>query len=308
MNGFKLTLPAILILSALLLGCGGLKFHRDDPPQPTIKTAPAGRGLIYKAAIISAKTPETPFGLRLNEQFLEMLIQTIGREGTRIKLVTPKEHDFPASSASPAQAGSYGDITAVMDSARRQGFQGVIQAAVRDLRVDSRTWGFLWFSRTNYFASYSVILDLYDPFTGAKLVSRLKEATVKIDFDDFESFKEGRPIEFASLEEEVIDTAGDYGGVVAKTLEKQPWKASVISVSAGLIQLAADGGAGLVPDQMVALYEARRVLQNRFGQKFNVPGFKIGEARITHTGEAVIEAALEEAADIRPGDVAVAVP
>jgi hypothetical protein len=304
MNRLKLML-SILILSALLSGCGGLKFHRD-PPQPTLKTAPAGRGYLYKAAVMLTHTSEAPG--QLGDLYFEKLVQAMGRESARIALVTPQDSDFPKFMASLAQVERTSDTSAVMESARLQGFQGVVLASVRNLRVDSRTWSLFWYSRTTYFIALSMTVDLFDPYSGAKLVSRLKEATVKIDFDEYESFQQGRPIDMKAVDKELAGNGQTFGKLVADTLEKQPWKASVISVESGLIRLAADRSAGLAPDQRLAFYAARRVVQNRYGQNFIVPGLKIGEARITRMGDGMIEAAFEEAADIQPGDVAVAMP
>ncbi len=305
MNRFRLTLPAIFALAVLLSGCGALKIH-PDPPQETIKAAPAGRQ-IYKAAVMLSQAPETPFGRRMGGRFLDALIGAIGKESARIELLTPAEKDFPSFMQALRPAGGT-DPLGAMEAARLQGFQGVILATVNGLGTQTRRWGLLWFSRTTYFLTFSVTVDLYDPFTGARIVSRVQETELKIDSDDYESFQEEGLAEIDAVDKSLADTARQFGKQVAGQLVKQPWKASVVSVQPGAVRLAVDPGAGLEPDQKMVIYEARRVLENRFGQKFIVPGARIAEARIARVNGGGVEALLEEDADVQPGDLAVSIP
>ncbi len=307
---FRLPLPAILGLILLLTGCSSMNF-RSAPAIETIKAARAGGGQMYRVPVMLSQVPETPNGHRLGALYLESLVQAIENENGRIDPLAPGEAGFPAFMAGMPKSviGGTGAVAdRAMQAARQQGFQGVVLAAVTDLRFNNRNWGFLWFRRTNYYLTFGLTVDLYDPFTGAKLVSRLKETVLKIDADEYERLQEESVTEVEALDEAMTDTAEEFGELVADQMARQPWKASVTAVQNGTLRLAADRDASLSPDGKVAIYEARRELRNRFGQKFIVPGAKIAEARIARVGDGFVEVVLEENADVKPGDIAVHVP
>jgi hypothetical protein len=296
-----------LTLALTVTGCGWFK-PKLEPARPTFNTAPTGaKSVVYKAAIVLRRPSNGPLIGRMGELYLNTLVGIIDDAGPQITLLKPGQPDYPTFMAFLAQPG--GALTgAVGEEARRLGFQGVIVAAVSDLRPQASNWSFLWVTRTTHRLLFNVTFDLFDPVTGAKIVHCLKEVELKISSDDYESFNDGTATELEAVNDAVIGAAKDFGKQAAKALVKQPWKTTVLSVDGNYLHLAADNAARLPEAGLLAIYEGGRKMRNRFGENFIIPGVKIAEVNLAGMTDGQVIAEAPSEGGVKPGDVAVLIP
>jgi len=152
--------------------------------------------------------------------------------------------------------------------------------------------------------------SVYDPFTGAKILDDVVETSTKISEDDSIAFASAEAVEIENLNETIADVASDLGEHAAKVLNDHPWQTSVVGVEGGRILLSAGTQSGLRAGDRLAVFEGRRIIDGQNGERFIVPGNKIGDLEVVNVAEQVSEAkeqAASGATKIQAGDIAVAV-
>lgn len=222
-------------------------------------------------------------------------------------LIGEQDKDFPDYLKELTKPSPAHDISRLAELSRAQGYQGLLRVGVLEVQPKAMKTGMLWFRKMRYFITFGLSLDLYDPFTGAKLLSAIKEETIKIDVDDYEAIRDQNLGSLEDLDEEVVDAAEDLGEQVARTFKSQPWKASVAAVQDGRIFLAVDPQSGLKVGDRLAVFQGRRVIEGPQGEKLIVPGYLVGEIRITGLDDRMAQSAADVQTDIQEGDIAVPV-
>jgi hypothetical protein len=86
-----------------------------------------------------------------------------------------------------------------------------------------------------------------------------------------------------------------------------PWQSSVIDIRSDRLVLPAGLRAGLRPDDRLVVFEGRRTIDGRQGERFIVPGKRLAEVRIISIGEQVAEASGQDIGSVQVGDILVPV-
>ena len=89
--------------------------------------------------------------------------------------------------------------------------------------------------------------------------------------------------------------------LVSEALYRQAWQSFIIAVAADKVILSADESTGLVPGDVLNVYDSSGIINGFGGQQFFVPGLKIGELRITAVYPNRSEAVVISGTDIKEG-------
>lgn len=295
----------LLMVPYFLFGCAGSS-HKDLKPHTTLNHVNFKKNAYdQKAAIVLGATPGTAVGRQLGELYLQTLIRTIHKENHRVRLIGQQDSGFPQFLKALANSSEARNISKMAELSRAQGFQGLMRASVLEIQPTAKKTGVFWFRKTRYFITFGLSLDLYDPFSGAKLLSAVREKTIKVDLDEYEALKEQNDMTLEDLNESVADMAEDFGEEAADTFKAQPWKVSVAAVRNGRVFLASGAQAGLKVGDRLAVFQARRTIEGPEGKKFIIPGYQVGEIQVTALDDQMVEAAAGADTDIREGDIAV---
>lgn len=295
----------LLMLPWFFLSCGGSKDLLKEIPS-TINTMKPGKGYQKKVAVALIQSPATALGRTTGERFFKTLVEAIRDESSRSLLISPGDAgypDFMAGLSNPPVSPI--NAAALAEAGREAGYQGLVTAAVNDIRVNTRKTGLLWFRDTRYFIHYDVTVDLYDPCTAAKIVSKVIEASTKISKDDYSAFKGGEASSIEDLNDAIEDAAEDLGEIVGKALNAQKWKTAVVKVQQGRVFILSGRQAGLREGDRLVIFEGRRRLEGRQGERFIAPGYELGEIRIVAVSEQMAEATVPDPVNVQVGDILV---
>jgi len=300
-------LVVMLFLSWSCWGCGGPKDLFEQIPD-TINTVKASNDYRKQVAVVLTAAPPTAIGRTVGGIYIKTLADAIRDEDGRTLLVSPGDAEFPGFMAALATSASTSINTVDLAEAGRQaGYQGLVLAAVQDVRPEAKKTGIFWFRKMRFFFHYNLIVDLIDPYTASKTVSKVIEASVKVSEDDYEAYqsKEGSTIE--DLNDAIADVAQDLGELIGQALKDEPWKAAVSRIQDGRLYIRVGRQAGVQTGDRLALFEGRRVLQGKQGQQFTAPGYKLAEVQVAAVTEQMVEAQVPNPEKVQVGDIVIPV-
>jgi hypothetical protein len=244
--------------------------------------------------------------------YFKALIHEIADEDSRSRLVTPADKDFPGfmdALTHPAQESMPNpDMTTLCQGARQAGYQGVVVAAIRDIRVSTLRSGILWFRKQRYLLHFSVTADLYDPYEAAKVVSGVLESKVNISKNDYESFRSGTATSIEKLDDEMVDAAEGLGEKIGDALSDMKWKVAVRGTEGDRLVIPAGSSVGLKQGDRFVVFDGRRQLAGQEGERFIVPGYEVGAFQVDSVAEQNSEGRASTKGKIQYGDIAVPVP
>ncbi|RJQ82213.1 MAG: hypothetical protein C4519_08085 [Desulfobacteraceae bacterium] len=304
MRGNLTLLGAVLIAVLLSAACAKPAYIRSEQ-RPAYIEAPEKSGQYVKKAVIAVRPgAPTQAGRPAEDLFLQVLIKTIKDKNRRLTLIAPDDAAYPAfmkiyHPISPR------DAFTVAQTARRQGYHSIVQAAVENIRVYEEKTGLWWFRKNRYFLTVVVSMDVFDTFTAAKMAAEVRERTVKIDADNYAALLAGSPHGIEAVQALIADMAKDLGGLAAGAIGSGRWITSVAEVHNPHISLTSGLSAGLRVGDRFSVFEGRRIINGLEGEKFIVPGYAVAEIQITQVDENSATASFSGSADIQPGDIAV---
>ena len=299
-------IAGLILLSLTFLGSGCSKNLLKTLP-PTLDQVKSAKGYVHQVAAVLTLPPADTVGTAAGQLYFSSLIKAVRAEDGRSRLLTLQDSDFPeflaALAVSPRKAI---DSAALCAKGRAAGYQGLLVASLDDIHIATKRVGFFWFRNTRYYMHFHVTADLYDPYTGAKVLSLVEESATRIDEDDYESYNMGMTSSFEQLDEEIEDVAEDLGETVGEALEDLQWKTAVVAVEGDRLILPAGRRSGMTVGDQLTLFEGRQ-LEAQQGRKFVIPGFKVAEARVTRVDEQAAEAQVQGSEAVHIGDIAVPV-
>ena len=264
--------------------------------------------LTQNIAVFLSHTPHTSMGRKAGEYFFSSMIEAMRDENRRLDVISERQKTFPDFIEAFGHDDAPLDVFAIADIARRKGYQAFLVARIMSLYSESAENGFFWWRKSRHYLTVAVSVDVYDPFTAAKMISRVKDKRFTISsaeyFDFFED--ESATIEIKKLTKALIKMAESLGEAVAEFLADQPWKTTVLRVDGSDVILADGGRSGFKLKDRLDIYKGRRIIEGLNGQKYIVPGYKEGQIEITAMEGRFVRARVLGQFDIQEGDMAVA--
>lgn len=305
MRGASRLCAVLMCATMALLGCGGSGSLLKKAP-PTINTVKSADRYLKQVALVLSETPPNNMGQRAGGLYFDTLVRAVAAENSRLRLVVPGDDGFPGRLAEFA-SGPAGlpNGPALSQAARQAGLQGVVVAAVRDIRFSTIRTGVLWFRKTRFLINFNLTADLYDPYSAAKVVGGVIESKMRISEDDYEDYSRGSINVIEGLDEEIADAAEDMGESIGEALSELPWKAAVVGTEGDRVFLPAGYDVGIREGDQLAVFEGRRFLTGIQGEQFIAPGYQVGRVQVTAVADQKAEARSSAPAKIQNGDIVV---
>lgn len=287
-----------------LFGCAGSMENVLSQNQ-TIMTITPVSGHVKKVAMVQTPLPDGLFDQKSGDLFFTTLAKKIRQESAELLLQTSEEEGVPDFMAALAGSARPINAEALSREGRRSGYNGLITTAVHNIRTESYKSGIFWFRKTRHRIMFEVTLDLYDPFTGSKVMSVLEEDSAVISKGAYDDYKGGAITPIEDLDDVLVDLAEEIGEAVAETLADLPWQVSILQADGQRVHLPAGGQAGLQVGQRLAVIQGQRLVNGVQGESFIVPGKKIGEIIITQVGDQTAYAKVAKNTKVESGDIAI---
>ena len=295
----------ILIACFSLCACAEPLYKRVNSRQSFSEAKTIDHGYIKKAAIILEPGLNSAFGRQAEQLFFQNLVATIRANNSQLNLSTQQDAEFPSFFKGLEPAANVRQVFPVLDSARLAGFQCVLVAQLQNIVPEKKKTGGLWFRKTRYFITATVVLNVYDTITGTKIVDQSTEETVKVDVTKYEDFTEGRLFDIPEVNDMISELAERLGEEAAETVADHRWMTSVIAVDGNVVRLSADQSVGLKDGDRLSVFEGRRKVQGPEGEIYTIPGYKLANIQISGFVDNSAEAVVDGKAEIQPGDIAI---
>ncbi len=263
--------------------------------------APDG-DLKRKIALTPFENKTTFKNMEMAERINEYLTRAITTSCPNILLEKPGDSGYPDELASPPRERSGGiDNFELAKIGRRLGLNGIVTGTVINISPDNKKKGFLWFKNTHYYVRVQIAVQIYDTETAAKLLDESFVHEVEVDEADLESIQREPEIQASIMDKAFKAIFDKMGEKICNTVVLRPWKGFIASVDADRIVINAGEKTGLKIGDRFEVYDSTGIFKGAGGQRFFIPGFKVGMIKITSVYPDRAEAILLSGRDIRAG-------
>jgi hypothetical protein len=303
---FFITICLLIALGITLGSCIGPARVRSTP-DPTILELKKRDQLTQNIAVILSHAPQTPVGRNAGDRFFKTMLKAMRHENQKLDIISDQHEKFPDFIEAFGHHDAPLDVFAIADIARRKGYQAFLVARIISLYPESKDSGLFWWRKSRYYLTVAVSMDLYDPFTAAKIVSRVKKKTFQVTTNEYFDLwdDEAVNIKIKKLTSTLTKMAKSLGETAAEHMADQPWKTTVLHVDGPDVILADGGGSGFELQDRLDIYEGRRIIEGPNGQRYIVPGYKAGQIEITAMEGRFMRARTLGQFDISEGDLVV---
>ena len=236
------------------------------------------------------------------ERIIENLARAITSSCSNILVEKPGDSGYPDELARLFRRMS-GQIDnfELAKIGRRFGLNGVATGSVINISPDNKKKGILWFKDTHYYVQVQISAQVYDTETAAKLLDESFVHEVEVDEADLESIQTESGTQASIMDEALKAIVDKMGEKICNAVVLQPWKGFIASVNAHRIMINSGQKAGLKIGELFDVHDNSGVFKGAGGQRFFIPGAKVGEIKITAVYPDTAEAVLLSGHDIQAG-------
>lgn len=308
MRKHVVALVSLVMMCVFIGACAKDVYERVEMRPSFLEASIDERPYIKRAAFIPMQGSAVPFERQTDALFFQRLVETIRTEADHLELVTPQDRGFPPFLLKNDLFSSADAVSVLMKELRRQGYHYLAQAGVLYAQPFTEKKGFWFFRKERSYINFVVALDIFDTFTGSKIVSKIVDKSVRIAFSEYESMVAGYRGAPAVVDETAVEYGKNLGDLAADMMDSNRWMTEVIAVEGRSVVLAAGRTTGLREGHRLAVFEGRRTVTGLEGVTYVAPGYKLGVITIADSGETNSRAEVDQPIDIRPGDIAVPAP
>jgi hypothetical protein len=299
------------IISGCFVGCSTVSGVKDATVKATKATVSAttkivpymggpDSTIVRKVALIPFKNETIFEKLTLEKVFEGLIVKYISESCSQVRLMVPGSSDFPDSLVAVALSTD-SDNLAMAEKGKESGLNAIITGGVLNLSLAQEDEGILWLRETKERLLVQFSLQVFDTETGAKIFDdRFIHEIKDMAPEEIQAFKTGQPALFASVTENLEKLAKDIAPNICNAIMSQPWTGYVASVENNRVYLSFGKTIGIKSDEVLEVHDNGQVVENLSGQRFLLPGKKIGEIRITQmedkfsTGEIISGEKIQE--------------
>ncbi|MBC2711838.1 MAG: hypothetical protein HGJ94_12875 [Desulfosarcina sp.] len=276
----KNALP-LLLVALLVSGCGIASSYRPAGKK-TIRDF-SGSSDYRKAVGVLALSNTTIFtSAQLTSPFMTAFLSSMESAVSNAVLVVPGKAEAPPFLWNPPRiANGNMDVFTLSGLARQEGMNAVVSPVLMDIRVRARDTGFWVFKDVAYSLQIQTAAAVYDAATGARLA--LGILTDEVDIDEHEAgiVRNGQEVQVDELVEVAEEMGEELGEQMGDAVKDSKWLAAVVSIEDGACVITAGSEVGIKAGDRFTVLDGSGVLTGLGGQRYIVPGPKIGEITIS---------------------------
>ena len=238
----------------------------------------------------------------MDEKITQNLTRAITASCPNILVEKPGDSNYPEELARlPMQMPGKIDNFDLAKIGRRFGLNGVVTGSVVNISPDNKKKGILWFKDTHYYVQVQISAQVYDTETAAKLLDESFVHEVEVDEADLDSINTESGIQASIIDEALKAIVDKMGEKICTAVILQPWKGFITSIDAHRIMINSGKKTGLKIGDLFDVFDSSGIFKGAGGQRFFIPGVKVGEIKITTVYPDKAEAILLSGKDIQAG-------
>ena len=276
-NGLVLS----LLMALMLIGCGLSSSYRSAQ-QKTIRDFSAG-GKYRKTVGVMVLSNATLFTSEpVASPFMEAFLSGLESNASGALLMVPGKSDLPSFLWNPPRiANGDIDVFALSALARQAGISAVVSPVLMDTRLRTRNTGFWFFKDVAYSLQVQTAAAVYDAATGARLALGIMTDEIDIDEDQASIIRNGQEVQVDDWDDLVEEMGEALGERMGEAIKDSQWTSAVVSIEGGSCVIPAGSEVGIDVGDRFSVLDGRKILTGLDGQRYTVPGTKIGEITIS---------------------------
>jgi hypothetical protein len=295
-----------VLIAGACFGCTAIKdtakgtarVISDSTRKATDALTPGGSGLKHLLVVIGMEAPaevgRSGFGTKFAKAFSEFLYQQCHE--LLLDEAMGELMKFP-----PRLASGQIDGFSLAMIGRPRGINFFVIGSLSDVRLESEKTGFWLWKDTRYKLRATLRVEIVDTTTGSKALDESFWEEMIVEEMKYEELEAAGTIpltEMVPLFDRLLEEAGQKTCAV---LRAQPWRGFITAANQNRLTLSAGRAAGLSEGGLLEVFDRGRVVESKDGQRFLLPGEKIGEARIQSLSASQSEAILSQSVPVGAG-------
>ena len=283
-HGLKEVLPFVLALAFAICGCNVASSYRPAP-QETIRDFSHSGKYVKKVGILALLNNTAFVGDQVPAPFMISFLENIQATASDATLAIPGKMEVPPFLWNPPRTDNGQlDVFALSRQARQEGINALVSPLLMDIRVNSRKTGFWIFKDMEYNLQVQTAAAIYDAITGTRLDLVLLNEEIEIDAYDAERIRNGEEVIVDALIDVVQEMGEELGERMGDAIDKSRWLASVVAVEDGACIISAGSEVGVATGDRFSVLDGSAILTGLDGQRYVVPGVKIGALTVDRVG------------------------
>jgi len=184
---------------------------------------------------------------------------------------------------------------------RQLGLNALVTGSLEDVRFIDELQGVLWTKDTQHLVQVFIRVEVFDTRTATKILDNTFDRRIEIDDLEYQMIQESDQIRLPELNETLHRLLTDIGDSICDAIRDQPWDGYITQIDEDRYVIPSGTQVGLEPGDVLEVYDSSRIMEAIGGQRFFIPGLKIGEIEIVTITEDRLEAKLISGSDIKIG-------
>jgi hypothetical protein len=184
---------------------------------------------------------------------------------------------------------------------RQLGLNAIVTGSLEDIRLIEDSQGILWNKDTVHLAEIFIRVEVFDTRTATKILDNTVDRRIEVDDLDYQMIRDGEQIPIPQLKETLNLLLIDIGDRICNAVRDQPWDGYITEINGDRYVIPSGTNVGLKTGDILEVFDSSRTMEGVGGQRFFIPGLKIGVIEIVTITENRLEAKLVSGEDIKRG-------
>ena len=184
---------------------------------------------------------------------------------------------------------------------RQLGLNAIVTGSLEDVRIIDEMQGVLWTKETQHLLLVFIRVEVFDTRTATKILDNTFDRRIEIDDLEYRMIQENKKINLPELNDTMHRLLTDIGDSICDAVRDQPWNGFITKVIEDRFVIPSGTNVGLELGDILEVYDSSRTMEGVAGQRFFIPGLKIGEIEIVSIKEESLEAKLISGEGIMAG-------
>jgi hypothetical protein len=184
---------------------------------------------------------------------------------------------------------------------RQLGLNAVVTGSLEDIRIIEDSQGILWTKDKLHLVQIFIRMEVFDTRTATKILDKTVDRRIEVDEIDFQMTQDREQIKLPELNETLNLMLIDIGDSICNAVRDQPWDGYITEINGDRYIVPSGANVGLETGDILEVFDSSRTMEAVGGQRFFIPGLKIGEIEVVTIAEDRLEAKLVSGEDIKRG-------
>lgn len=211
-----------------------------------------------------------------------LLVKHLTKSCADLLLRLPAESGFPSAlTAPPRLANDRVDNLALTAAGRTIGLNAVLLVSPVGTRNDAGRRGLLWFKNRSNRQRIQLRAVVYDTLTAARLLDQVYTFETDAPASAISGTVGNQTVAPEALRAAALELSEEMADDICDAVLPRPWRGYLRAASGDTLFIAAGRRSGVHLGALFGVHRQERVIEGFDGQRFVMPGERIGQIKVT---------------------------